>query len=57
MAPGGEILADRLAAEGVHIDPDKRAASLTSEEWLHMTRAFIAWPFRPKTLVDDIQGE
>lgn len=47
-APGAEILTQKVRDAGHPVDPDKTPEQLTVLEWLWITDAFIAWPFRPK---------
>jgi len=37
-----------MAEKGHPVDPSKIPRDLTSEEWMYMVEAFLAWPFRPE---------
>jgi len=50
LAPGCEIIAKNMRADGHPVDLKKKAPDLTIQEWRWMIEAFMKWPFRPTDL-------
>ncbi|GAA99524.1 uncharacterized protein L969DRAFT_93982 [Mixia osmundae IAM 14324] len=54
IAAGAGILEQKMIAAGHVYDPNMLPRQMTPEHLLHLTEAFQAWPFRPRTLYDDL---